>query len=63
MVVFDYAERYGEAGREMAGWIAQGKLKCKEDIVAGGIDAFPEVLLKLFRGENVGKLVLEVADK
>jgi len=61
MVVFDYAERYGEAAREMAGWIAQGRLKAKEDIVPGGIDAFPEALLKLFRGENVGKLVLEVA--
>ncbi|HWI11755.1 MAG TPA: NADP-dependent oxidoreductase, partial [Burkholderiaceae bacterium] len=42
MVVFDYADRYGEAAREMAGWIAQGKLKAKEDVVAGGIDAFPE---------------------
>ncbi len=63
MVVFDYAERYGEAAREMAGWIAQGKLKAKEDIVPGGIDAFPDALLRLFRGENVGKLVLEVADR
>ena len=63
MVVFDYAERYGEAAREMAAWIAQGKLKAREDIVAGGIDAFPEALLKLFRGENVGKLVLEVAER
>lgn len=58
MVVFDYAERYGEAGREMAGWIAQGKLKGREDVVEGGIDAFPETLLRLFRGENFGKLVL-----
>jgi NADPH-dependent curcumin reductase CurA len=61
MVVFDYAARYGEAAREMAGWIAQGKLKHREDIVAGGIDAFPDTLLRLFRGENLGKLVLEVA--
>ena len=60
MVVFDYADRYAEAAREMAQWIAQGKLKAKEDVVSGGIDAFPEVLLKLFRGENTGKLVLEV---
>ncbi|MBC8023727.1 MAG: NADP-dependent oxidoreductase [Burkholderiales bacterium] len=58
MVVFDYADRYAEAGREMAQWMAQGKLKAKEDVVSGGIDAFPEVLLKLFRGENTGKLVL-----
>jgi NADPH-dependent curcumin reductase CurA len=42
MVVFDYAARYGEAAREMAQWIAQGKLKAKEDDTPGGIDAFPE---------------------
>ena len=58
MVVFDYADRYGEAAREMAQWIAAGKLVAKEDVVAGGVDAFPETLLKLFRGENFGKLVL-----
>jgi NADPH-dependent curcumin reductase CurA len=63
MVVFDYADRYAEAAREMAGWIAKGQLKAKEDVVVGGIAAFPEVLLRLFKGENVGKLVLEVADK
>jgi len=60
MVVFDYADRYGEAAREMAGWIKAGRLKTKEDVVEGGIDAFPETLLKLFRGENFGKLVLKV---
>jgi len=60
MVVFDYADRYGDAAREMAVWIAAGKLKAKEDVVAGGIAAFPEVLLRLFSGENTGKLVLAV---
>jgi NADPH-dependent curcumin reductase len=62
MVVFDYADRYAEAAREMAGWIAAGKLITKEDIVEGGVDAFPEALLRLFKGENLGKLVLKVAD-
>ena len=60
MVVFDYADRYGEAAREMAGWIAAGKLKAKEDVVPGGIPAFHETLLKLFKGENTGKLVLQI---
>jgi NADPH-dependent curcumin reductase CurA len=60
MVVFDYADRYGDAAREMAGWIATGKLKAKEDVVPGGIAAFHETLLKLFKGENTGKLVLAV---
>jgi len=62
MVVFDYADRYADAAREMAGWMKEGKLKSREDIVAG-FDTFPETLLKLFRGENLGKLILKVADE
>jgi NADPH-dependent curcumin reductase CurA len=61
MVVFDYADRYGQGVREMAGWMAAGKLKSREDIVAG-LETFPDTLLKLFKGENTGKLVLKVAD-
>jgi NADPH-dependent curcumin reductase CurA len=61
MVVFDYASRYGEAAREMAGWMAAGELKTRETIVEG-LETFPEALLKLFKGENTGKLVLKVAD-
>jgi NADPH-dependent curcumin reductase len=60
-VVFNYAARYAEALREMAGWRAAGKLKSREDIVAG-LETFPETLLKLFCGENFGKLVLKIAD-
>jgi NADPH-dependent curcumin reductase len=61
MVVFDYADRYAEAAREMAGWMATGKLKTREDVVQGLV-TFPETLLKLFKGENTGKLVLMVAE-
>jgi len=60
MVVFDYTGRYALAAREMAGWIAEGKLKTREDIVEG-FDAFPETLLRLFKGENLGKLLIRVA--
>jgi len=59
-VVFDYSSRYGEALREMAGWLAEGRLRSKETVVDGGVRAFPQALLKLFRGENTGKLVLRV---
>lgn len=61
MVVFDYADRYAEAAREMAGWMREGRLKHREHIVEG-LETFPERLLMLFRGENFGKLVLKVAD-
>jgi NADPH-dependent curcumin reductase CurA len=60
-LVFDYAKRYPEAGAEMAGWIAEGKLRSLEDVVTG-LETFPETLLKLFRGENFGKLILGVED-
>ncbi len=58
-VVMDHAAGFAAAGQEMAGWMAQGKLKSKEDIVEG-LETFPETLMKLFNGENFGKLVLKV---
>jgi NADPH-dependent curcumin reductase CurA len=58
MVVFDYADRYAEATAEMAGWLREGGLVCREHVIEGGVDAFPDTLLKLFAGENTGKLVL-----
>lgn len=57
-VVFDYEPRYGEAIRDIAGWLAAGKIKARED-VQEGIERFPEVLQMLFKGENFGKLVLK----
>jgi len=59
MVVFDHAKEYGTAAREMASWMAQGKLKSKEYIVEG-LETFPETMLRLFSGEKLGKLVLKV---
>jgi NADPH-dependent curcumin reductase CurA len=60
IVVFDYADRYAVAIAEMAGYLKDGKMKSKEDVVQG-LENFPETLLKLFNGENFGKLVLQVA--
>jgi NADPH-dependent curcumin reductase CurA len=60
MLVFDYADRYAQAGAQMAAWIGAGKLKSHEHIVEG-LATFPEALLKLFTGENEGKLMLHVA--
>jgi NADPH-dependent curcumin reductase CurA len=61
-LVFDYAKQYGDALREMAGWRAEGRLKTREEIVSGSIEDFQPTLMKLFRGENTGKLVLEIAN-
>lgn len=61
MVVFDYADRYPVAVAELAGYLRDGRLRSREDVVQGGVAAFPQALLKLFNGENFGKLVLQVA--
>jgi NADPH-dependent curcumin reductase CurA len=45
----------------MALWLAEGRIKSREDI-AEDFDTFPDVLLRLYSGENTGKLVLALAD-
>ncbi|MGI8507523.1 MAG: NADP-dependent oxidoreductase [Solirubrobacteraceae bacterium] len=59
-VVSDYGDRVAEAAREMGGWLAQGKLEARQD-VAVGLENFPASLLRLFEGQNTGKLVLQIA--
>jgi len=61
-IVFNYAQRYDEGIQALARWLAEGKLKAREDIVEG-LENFPETFLKLFRGENLGKLVIKVAEE
>jgi NADPH-dependent curcumin reductase CurA len=59
IVVFAYDDRDYLGVAEMAGYLKGGKMKSKEDVVQG-IENFPATLLKLFNGENFGKLVLQV---
>ncbi len=59
-LVFDFAERYPEAVAQLAEWLNAGRLQSREDIVRAGIEQFPEVFLMLFRGENTGKLILQL---
>lgn len=59
MVVFDYAKDYGKASKEIAQWMAEGKIKSHEDIYEG-IENFKETYERLFTGEKNGKLILKV---
>lgn len=58
-LVMDFAKDYKTALREMAGWLAAGKLQSREDIYEG-IDNFHDTFLRLFSGEKLGKLVLKI---
>jgi len=57
-LVFDFAARYPEAMAELAGWYRDGRLVSRETLVTGGVEDFPQTLLKLFEGANTGKLIL-----
>ncbi len=61
-VFSDYLDRLSEAAQALGGWVASGELSSREDIAEGGIEKFPDTLLRLFSGENTGKLVLKVAE-
>ncbi len=45
--------------RDMSAWIGSGQLKWK-DTVDEGIDAAPGAFIKLFKGENMGKMLVKL---
>jgi NADPH-dependent curcumin reductase len=57
----DYFDRFPEAMRALKGWIDEGKIRSKEDVVEG-LEHAPETLARLYSGANVGKQLLKVAD-
>ena len=59
-IVFDFAKQYKEATSALLGWYRDGRLKLREDVRDGGLDAFPTVLRQLYTGGNFGKLVLKL---
>lgn len=60
-IVLDFAHRFSEATSQLSQWIAEGKLKSRETIVEG-LEKAPEALNYLFDGNNIGKLIVKIAD-
>lgn len=44
---------------DMITWISQGKIKTREEVVIG-IDKAPEAMLKMWKGDKFGKMVVKV---
>ncbi|KAK5661782.1 hypothetical protein OQA88_9883 [Cercophora sp. LCS_1] len=59
-IVFDYAEEYAPARKQLAQWLSEGKLQRKETILKGGLKVSEDALNHLFHGKNTGKLLVEV---
>jgi hypothetical protein len=57
----DYLHRAAEATAALSGWIRDGKLKDRVDVVEG-FDHAPAALARLFTGENFGKQLVKIAE-
>lgn len=59
-IIFDdYGHRYPEFLKEMSGWVKEGKIKYREDMVEG-LESAPQALVNVLEGRNFGKMVVQV---
>jgi hypothetical protein len=58
-IVFDYFQRMADFYRDMGPWVANGTVKSRETIV-DGLERAPDAFLGLFRGENIGKMLVRL---
>lgn len=56
-IVSDHLDRQAQFYKDMSDWIAARKIKWQETIVAG-IENAPRAFIGLFKGENVGKMLV-----
>ncbi len=59
-IVMDFDDRREQAERALAGWVAEGRLKVREDIIEG-LENAPRALMGLLHGANIGKRMIRVA--
>lgn len=60
--VGNYSDRFNEGAAQLGQWFQEGKLKCRETIKEG-FENIPIAFLDLFKGHNIGKLLVKVADR
>jgi len=57
-IIGNYESHFPEGMKQLGQWVKEGKLKSIETIVHG-FDKLPTALLGLFKGENIGKMIVE----
>jgi len=60
-IIFDHYHRHEDFQADMAGWLKDGSVKYREDIVQG-LEKAPEALIGVLAGRNFGKMVVQVGD-
>ena len=61
-LVYDYVVQHEVSRARLAGWIKDGRLKYREDVV-DGLENAPNAFIGLLRGENFGKLLIKVNEE
>jgi NADPH-dependent curcumin reductase CurA len=59
-IITDHADRHRAFAEEVGAWVRDGKVKFRETIVDGGIEAAPQAFIDLLRGANTGKMVVRL---
>ena len=59
VLVLDYEHRYAEAITQLHQWVRQERLRWEEEILEG-IEQAPGAIARLYRGDNLGKLLIRV---
>ena len=60
-IVSDHLARMGDFLKDCSGWLREGRLKHREDIVIG-LEQAPEAFIGLLQGKNFGKLLVRVGE-
>jgi NADPH-dependent curcumin reductase len=60
-IVWDFASEEEAFLREVGGWLREGRIKHREDIV-DGLENAPAAFMGLLKGKNFGKLLVRVAE-
>lgn len=59
-IYLDYHKKFPAALNDLRQWLVEGKIKRKEHIVKGGVEACSQGLIDLYAGANTGKFMVEV---
>jgi NADPH-dependent curcumin reductase len=58
-IIFDHYNRMGAFQQDMRGWLREGRIRYREEVIVG-LEQAPRGLIGLLQGENFGKLIVRV---